>query len=315
MLLYAAFRLIRNGLSALFSLAALALAAPALAQPTGLGPTPADPALWVVKDEDTTIYLFGTVHVLRPGLSWFDGRIRQAFDESDELVTEIPEREFDQMMPLLVQRAITDDGKMLSQRLTADQLALYRRAMARIGVPVSFFEPVEPWVPAFILSSGCTCDGYTAAHGAETVLNRAARNRRMATSALESLDMQLGFFDNLNEDTQIALLMDMVEAIARPEPGSHAVAHAGLREMVGLWAAGNVDGLTALGADAFSETPELRERLIPFRNNNWAQWIKLRLDEPGGKFFVAVGALHLHGPESVQAQLATMGITAERVEY
>lgn len=306
---------IRSSFHALLLILGAMLAVPALAQPTGLGPIPADPALWVVKDEDTTIYLFGTVHVLRPGLSWFDGRIRQAFDESDELVTEIPEREFDQMLPLLVQRVITDDGKMLSQRLTADQLALYRRAMARIGIPARFFETVEPWVPAFILSSGCTCDGYTAAHGAETVLNRAARNRRMATSALESLDMQLGFFDNLNEDTQILLLMDMVEAIARPEPGSHAAGRAGMRDMVGLWAAGDVDGLSAMLADAFEEVPELRERLIPFRNNNWAQWIKLRLDEPGGKFFVAVGAAHLHGDESVQAQLATMGITVERVEY
>ena len=306
---------IRSSLHALLLLLSVMLAAPTLAQPTGLGPTPADPALWVVKDEDTTIYLFGTVHVLRPGLSWFDDRIRQAFDESDELVTEIPEREFDQMMPLLVQRALTDDGKMLSQRLTADQLALYRRAMTRVGIPVRMFEPVEPWVPAFILSSGCTCDGYTAAHGAETVLNRAARNRRMATSALESLDIQLGFFDHLSEESQITLLMDMVEAIARPQPGSNAAARAGMNEMVGLWAAGDVDGLTAMLADAFVEVPELRERLIPFRNNNWAQWIKLRLDDPGGKFFVAVGAAHLHGDESVQAQLATMGITVERVEY
>lgn len=294
----------------------LAVAPPALAQNagTGLGPTPADPALWVVKDEDTTIYLFGTIHVLRPGLSWFDGRVRQAFDDSDELVTEIPERDFDEALPLLIQRARTDDGKMLSDRLTLEQRTLYRRAMARIGVPATFFEPVEPWVPAFVLSSGCTCDGYTARHGVETVLNQAAGNRRMATSALESLDMQLSFFDHLSEETQIRLLMDLVEAIARPQPGSNAAARAGMTDMVALWAAGDVDGLTAMLADSFAETPELRERLIPFRNGNWAQWIQLRLNEPGGKFFVAVGAGHLHGPDSVQAYLAEMGITAERVQ-
>lgn len=309
--------LFRTMIVCVAALASFCLAAPVMAQAagTGLGPTPADPALWVVKDEDTTIYLFGTVHVLRPGLSWFDGRIRQAFDESDELVTEIPEREFEQAMPLLVQRALTDDGKMLSERLTAEQLALYRRAMARMGIPMRVFEPVEPWVPAFILSSGCTCDGYTAAHGVETVLNRAARQRRMATSALESLDMQLGFFDHLSEETQISLLMSLSEAVVHPVPGSGAAARAGMNEMVGRWAAGDVEGLTALLADSFGDTPELHERLIPFRNNNWAQWIQLRLNEPGGKFFVAVGAAHLHGPESVQAQLATMGITVERVEY
>jgi len=82
---------------------ALLFAAPgALAQQTDpvMGPAPAatpaavvtkdaDPALWVVKDEDTTIYLFGTIHILRPGLSWFDEGVKKAFDESGELVTEI----------------------------------------------------------------------------------------------------------------------------------------------------------------------------------------------------------------------------------
>ncbi len=295
----------------------LAVATPALAQTagTGLGPRPADPALWVVKDEDTTIYLFGSVHVLRPGYSWFDGRVRQAFDESDELVTEILERDFDQALPLFFQRAISDDGMLLSERLNADQLARYRRAMARIGLPARAFDQVNPWVPAFIMMAGCTCDGASSAHGVETVLNRAARQRRMPVSALENLDQQLGFFDNLRKESQIALLMEMVDAINYTRPAAAAEARAETRRLDAMWATADVEGMNAIGAEAFAEVPELREFLLPFRNNNWAQWIKLRLDEPGGKFFVAVGALHLHGPDSVQVQLASMGITAERVEY
>ena len=85
------------------TLATLSIAA---ATPAMAGPPPipdADPALWVVRDEDTTIYLFGTIHVLRPGVTWFDDGIKAAFDASDELVTEIPEREFVDMQPLLIQ--------------------------------------------------------------------------------------------------------------------------------------------------------------------------------------------------------------------
>ncbi|MGI9360936.1 MAG: TraB/GumN family protein, partial [Parasphingorhabdus sp.] len=52
-------------------------------------PDDPDPALWVVKDEDTTIYLFGTIHILKPGLSWFDEAVKDAFDESEELVVEM----------------------------------------------------------------------------------------------------------------------------------------------------------------------------------------------------------------------------------
>ena len=158
--------------------------------------TPAEPkpALWVVRDEDTTIYLFGTVHVMRAGVNWFHPRIRQAFNESDELVTEIPEAEFRDAPYLFLQRAITDDGLPLTEHLNAEQLSLYRRGMARVGVPVSYFEPVEPWVPTFLLMSGSgnRNSRYRADLGIEVVLNRAARDRRMPVSALESLDMHVG---------------------------------------------------------------------------------------------------------------------------
>ena len=75
---------------------ALAWAIPAAAQTT---PTEApavtvkdvDPALWVVKDEDTTVYLFGSIHILKPGLGWFDDGVKTAFDSSDQLLLELVE--------------------------------------------------------------------------------------------------------------------------------------------------------------------------------------------------------------------------------
>ena len=275
----------------------------------------AKPALWIVRDEDTVIYLFGTIHVLRADVNWFNPRIRQAFNESDELITEIPEEEFADMMPLLIQRASTDDGEPLTAHLTADQLSLYRRAMARLRLPVAMFEGTEPWVPTFLLmGSGGSTNGYSARYGVETVLNRAARDRRMAASGLESLDMQIGFFDHLSMATQVDMLMGMSQAIV--EPCACAGRRGGLDAIVEMWAAGDVDALAAANAaDLENEPAEFHQVLLPDRNDRWSQWIQLRLNEPGGKFFVAVGAAHLAGPESVQSFLARAGITAERVEY
>ena len=79
-------------LAAAISALALSLALPACAQqPAASAPAAndADPALWVVKDKDTTIYLFGTIHVLKPGLTWFDEAVKTAFDRSDEVKLEI----------------------------------------------------------------------------------------------------------------------------------------------------------------------------------------------------------------------------------
>lgn len=299
----------------------LLVSPPAAAQtppvPAQIDLTDADPALWVVRDEDTTIYLFGTIHVLRPGVTWFDDGVRKAFEESDELVTEIPEREFVDMVPLLLQRAGSDDGKTLTEHLTVADAQTYRQAMARLGLSAQALEPVEPWVPAFLLLSGAGGSGgsryrYSARYGVEVILSRAARERGMAMSGLESLDMQLGFFDNLTNETQVSLLNAMVQSVVDPR-GSRS--DSGMEHMIGVWASGNATGISADNGNEFDAFPELRDALLVERNQRWAQWIQLRLNEAGGRFFVAVGAAHLAGPHSVQAQLTAMGIPVQRVEY
>lgn len=93
----------------LFSLHAYSQAA-SPASPVGTPHRQADPALWVVRDSDTTIYLFGTVHVLKPGLSWFDSAVKAAFDKSDTLVLEMVEPDPATMQGLLVKSALAPSG-------------------------------------------------------------------------------------------------------------------------------------------------------------------------------------------------------------
>ncbi|HWU95566.1 MAG TPA: TraB/GumN family protein, partial [Sphingomonas sp.] len=74
---------------ALLAVPATAYAQAAPAPAAAAATRDADPAIWVVKDADTTIYLFGTVHVLKPGLSWFDEAVKAAFDKSDTVALEM----------------------------------------------------------------------------------------------------------------------------------------------------------------------------------------------------------------------------------
>ncbi|MBL0916856.1 MAG: TraB/GumN family protein, partial [Sphingopyxis sp.] len=111
--------------------------------------TTAKPAIWSVSDADTTIYLFGSVHVLKPGLSWFDGAVKQAFDKSDELILELvlpedPAETAGIMMPL----AIDQTGKTIPSRLTPDELKAYQAAMVSVGLPPAQFDAFEPWFAA-----------------------------------------------------------------------------------------------------------------------------------------------------------------------
>ena len=270
--------------------------------------TDADPALWVVKDEDTTIYLFGTVHVLKPGLSWFDEAVKTAFDKSDQLMLEMvlpddPAQVGKEMMPL----ALDQSGKTLSSRLDPDQLAAYQAAMASVGLPAAQFDAFEPWFPAITLSMlPLTKLGYDPEQGAEKQLTSMAKASGKPVAGFETFTEQLGFFDTLPETQQVAFLNSVVKDLDKLGPQ--------LDKMVLLWAKGDPDGLATAMNESMAATPELAKTLLWDRNARWAEQIKARMDKPG-TVFVAVGAGHLAGDKSVQDYLKSHGLTVKRVKY
>nr|WP_245198630.1 TraB/GumN family protein [Sphingopyxis italica] len=270
--------------------------------------TDADPALWVVRDEDTTIYLFGTVHVLKPGLSWFDEAVKTAFDKSDQLMLEIvlPEDQAE-MVKVMMPLAIDQSGRTLSSRLKPEQLAAYQAAMASVGLPAAQFDMFEPWFPAITLSVlPLTKLGYDPEQGAEKQLTGFAKAVSKPVAGLETLPEQLGFFDTLPETQQVAFLNAVVKDLDQLGPQ--------LDKMVLLWAKGDPDGLAVAMNESLAATPELAKTLLWDRNARWADKLKARMDHPG-TVFVAVGAGHLAGQHSVQDYLKERGLTVKRVEY
>lgn len=268
----------------------------------------ADPALWVVKDEDTTIYLFGTVHMLKPGLGWFDEAVKTAFDKSDTLVLEVimpedPSEVAAKTIPL----AIDQTGKSLSSQLTDEQRVAYEAAMSKFNLPVGQFDVFEPWFPAITLGAvALMTEGYDPEHGSEKTLTAAAKAAAKPVKALETLDEQMGFFDGLAREDQLRYLNDVVEQMPN--------ANSEFAELIFAWARGNPDELGVRMNRAMSGSEALAERLLFQRNDRWAEWIKGRLAEPG-TIFMAVGAGHLAGPKSVQDYLTARGLRAERVAY
>ena len=280
----------------------------AAAPPAIVATTDADPALWVVKDEDTTIYLFGTVHVLKPGLSWFDEAVKTAFDKSDQLMLEMvlpddPSQVAKEMMPL----ALDQSGKTLSSRLDPHQLAAYQAAMASVGLPAAQFDAFEPWFPAITLSMlPLTKLGYDPEQGAEKQLTSKAKASGKPVAGFETFTEQLGFFDTLPETQQVAFLNSVIKDLDKLGPQ--------LDKMVLLWAKGDPDGLATAMNESMAATPELAKTLLWDRNARWADQIKARMDKPG-TVFVAVGAGHLAGDKSVQDYLKAHGLTVKRVKY
>ncbi|MGB3473045.1 MAG: TraB/GumN family protein, partial [Erythrobacter sp.] len=154
---------------------------------------PKGPALWKVADEDTTIYLFGTVHALPKDLEWYDEDISNALAEADTLVTEIrmdPESEA-RMEAVAMEKSALPEGTTLRSLLDADQTAAYEAAMTKLGVSAPAFDGFEPWMAGLTLTMlPLLKQGYSPDSGVEKVLMGKAADKPM--DALETPEFQIG---------------------------------------------------------------------------------------------------------------------------
>ena len=265
--------------------------------------TTAGPALWQVADEDTTIYLFGTVHALPQDVEWYDGRIAGAFDASDEFVTEIDMAQADAAGQTIMAQAVLPAGTTLRSLMTDEDRAEYEGVLTGMGMPVEALDTVEPWFAAMNLSLLPLLQaGYTPDMGVEMKLTGRADGK--TRGALETVEQQIALFDTLPMDAQLTFLDETVEAVPRAADT--------LSAMVAEWAKGDADALAEL-MNAEMDDPALYKRLLTDRNANWANWIETRMAQPG-KVFIAVGAGHLAGKGSVQEQLQAKGIDVTRIE-
>lgn len=297
----------RPWLSALIAVGALLLPTAACAETPGseMPATPTDPAMWLVADEDTTIYMLGTFHLLPGDIDWFNGDIRAAFEEADELVVEVLPPA-DGGGALIRRLAAAEDGTSLSDKLGAADAARLEAALGRIGTPLAAFEGVDPW---FAMLTVTVAEfqrlGFDPDAGVEQVLMGAAERSAKPMEDLETLEQQLNFFETMPMERQTDMLRMALDDL---EDMPTAIG-----EMVEDWREGDVENLAASLNDGFGDEPELRRLLLTDRNRAWADWIDERLDEPG-TVFLAVGVAHLAGDDSVQRFLAERGIATRRLD-
>lgn len=239
------------------------------------------PALWVVQDTDTTIYLFGTFHALDSNAAWFGRSIRAAFDASDELILET---------------LVPEDPAELHAIVARHSLA----KEPQVGQPVY----ADRGGSSFVASAGQAMSagkdmGMSVDQGADAVLRRAANASGKSVEGLESFEFQLRMFGSLPAPPKAA------------RQGAHTLPGF-IGNMQSAWKRGDNAGFASLLGSIRTQSPQTYRTLFVDRNVHWAGWIAERMARPG-TVFVAVGTGHLVGPDSVQQQLSVRGITSARI--
>ncbi|MBW0144819.1 TraB/GumN family protein [Sphingomicrobium clamense] len=282
---------------------AAAFATPALAQETDAATVA--PAMWKVADEDTTVYILGTFHVVRPGMEWRTPLIEEAIESSEELILEIsmdPELLATQA-PIMQQMAMDEEVEPLSVRFDAEEYAKLEAGTKSMGVPIQALDQFETWFLLPALAAPLLQQaGFSATEGIDMTLFQQFVHAGKPVGELEGLVAQVKFLDDADEEAQQEMLMTMFEDDMAAE----------LDKGLAFWAAGDLDGLYAsMGFDEMSE--EATAAMLANRNPHWADWIQTRLDTPG-TVLVAGGTGHFMGEHSVLKMLEDRGLTVARVQ-
>jgi len=284
-------------------LAPLLLLAAAPAQP------PAHPALWKLADADTAIYLFGTMHILPAGTNWMDPGVKKAIDASQSLTLEaVLDQDPTLVASVLLRIGHAQGLPPLAERVPANQRPQLEALVKASGIPANYLDGMKTWAAALMLTGAALQQigvDAAASPGVEPQLTALFRSANKPVDGLESAELQLGYFDKLPESAQRALLAATLDAPAK--------ARDDFQKMLGAWEKGDPAAIEKSFADDPEFTPALRDLLLRQRDRAWAEALAKRLEKPG-TVFVAVGAGHLVGPDSVQKMLADKGLKVVRVQ-
>jgi uncharacterized protein YbaP (TraB family) len=291
------------------ALGAIGLAGLFLGSPAAARTPQARPALWAVSDADTTIYLFGTIHLLPENYTWRTPAFNRALDASQQLVVEtIVENENPgKLMAAMASIGFNDKLPPLAERVPPEKRAALQGAVAATGMPPVAFDRMKTWMAAFLLlSQQFQKLGLKGADGVETVLRTKFLSEGKPIGELESNVEQLGFFDALPEKAQ----RDLLEGALEQPDGKMDEQFGG---MLKAWATGNLPAVAKTFDQDMAGSPDLRKILIERRNANWSRWIEKRMAQPGA-VLIAVGAGHLAGRQSVVEMLKRDGYRVRRLQ-
>lgn len=266
-------------------------------------PAAAEPAMWKVSDEDSSVYLFGSIHVFTRDLNWRTPLLDEQVAAAEHVYFELL---FDDAAFATIGRAMLVEGRLRDGRtlwdvLTPEQGEEVRTAAAAAGLDPVTFERMTPWMTEVLLSSALI---QGAVGGVEMALFAEVETARQR--GLETAEEQLGFFAAGSEAEQVENLMLTVRMLSAPDSINS------IDEMMLAWERGDADLLYEVISNDAASTQDRYNVLITGRNERWTTRVEQMLAE-NDDALVVVGAGHLVGPGGVPALLAERGFEVERV--
>lgn len=257
--------------------------------------------LWSIETGKNTVYLLGSLHILKSNSFPLGVEIEDAYMDSKKIVLEtdldsINNPEFQAKMITL---GLYPEGQTLAQNVSRETYRLLEKKLVAVGLPVAHFNRFRPWVSALALTfMEFQRLGFDPSYGIDTHFFNKAKKDGKEIIVLETMDYQLGLFTKMGKAEQESFLRQALKDLE--------VIDTMASEMVSSWKTGDVDKLNSIIKSSFKAHPGIYNRFIIQRNKRWISRIEdlMRQDE---NVLVIVGAGHLVGTESILELLKKKG--------
>jgi uncharacterized protein len=263
--------------------------------------------VWAIHGDHNTVYLAGSVHLLKSTDSALPTAFERAYAGSRTLVMEIDLGKVDPMAAAtwMAGHGMLPAGTDLKTAIGAARYQRVSTEATRLGLPMEMAGQFAPWVLGLqLMDLEYAKDGFDSESGVEQQLEHRAQTDGKPTAGLETLEEQLGFFEALTPDQQTKFL-DLVLS------DLHDV-DSDTQEVVAAWRAGNAAKLAALLSEEYKQFPALYRSLVTDRNKRWEPQIGKLLHDKDN-YFVVVGALHLVGDGGLLELLRKDGFKVEQL--
>lgn len=259
------------------------------------------PNLWSISDDDTTIYIFGTIHILNQEVEWITPAFQEAFAQADGLILELtPDQGSPEIIsPLIGKYGLLPAGENIKDRLSEQNYAKMVSVLGELGAPGNALDTMQPWLAGTFLSVQVAgVHGFLPEYGVEKILEQRATENGLPIYGLETAEYQISSFASISDEAQDALLRITLEEIDNIEEI--------FVEMRDLWLAGDVEGLDEMLNEDMDQIPGLAEAILYRRNRNWVGEID-DIMAVEGIFMIAVGTGHLVGEQNLLELLEAEG--------
>jgi uncharacterized protein YbaP (TraB family) len=265
------------------------------------------PAVWVVKDHDSTLYLFGTVHLLSSEFDWMSGDLESIFREAGTVFFEIDTGPSAQINASVLTQSLgfRTDGLRLSGELDSYQLKLLDAAANNSGIPVATLDNMKPWLASEFLTVAAAAEaGLTPELSADDALKSRAAAQGKNVIYLDTMEGQLTRAAEQPQFVQMKLLTDTLEGFNTLGSDLTKVAQA--------WSVGQTNYLTReLIEETQKRSPDIYQVFFDDVNRDWSRQFT-RFMEGNGTGFAGIGIGHLLGEDSVQELLRDQGYEVSR---